>query len=126
MAALRLGYNRGFRMEFCPTCGCFLSPRKSKNGAVLACYKCGFTKQGAEKKDELIITKTFTPKTQESLTVITEADQKINTMATIKMQCEKCDNREVYVWQVQTRGGDEASTQFMRCTKCGHTFREYT
>jgi len=27
---------------------------------------------------------------------------------------------------VQTRGGDEASTQFMRCTKCNHTFREYT
>jgi DNA-directed RNA polymerase subunit M len=33
---------------------------------------------------------------------------------------------EVYVWQVQTRGGDEASTQFFRCTKCGHTFREYS
>jgi DNA-directed RNA polymerase subunit M len=30
------------------------------------------------------------------------------------------------VWQVQTRGGDEASTQFFRCTKCGHTTREYS
>jgi DNA-directed RNA polymerase subunit M len=47
-------------------------------------------------------------------------------MQTIKMKCEKCENNEVFVWQVQTRGGDEASTQFMRCTKCGHTFREYT
>jgi DNA-directed RNA polymerase subunit M len=42
------------------------------------------------------------------------------------MKCERCDNNLVFVWQVQTRGGDEASTQFMRCTKCGHTFREYT
>jgi DNA-directed RNA polymerase subunit M/transcription elongation factor TFIIS len=30
------------------------------------------------------------------------------------------------VWIVQTRGSDESSTQFMRCVKCGYTFREYT
>jgi transcription factor S len=114
-------------MEFCPTCGCCLSPKKSKNGTVLSCYKCGFVKQGAEKKDELKVSKIFQQtKTQESLTIISQADQDIKTMQTIKMKCEKCDNNLVYVWQVQTRGGDEASTQFMRCTKCGHTFREYT
>ena len=31
-----------------------------------------------------------------------------------------------YVWQVQTRGADESSTQFLRCTKCNYTFREYS
>jgi transcription factor S len=116
---------RGFHMEFCPTCGCCLSPKKSKTGTVLSCYKCGFVKQGAEKKDELKVSKVFTPKVQESLTVISQEDN-VNTMQTIKMKCEKCGNNEVYVWQVQTRGGDEAMTQFMRCTKCGHTFREYS
>ncbi|MCW4025187.1 MAG: transcription factor S [Candidatus Bathyarchaeota archaeon] len=112
-------------MEFCPTCGCFLSPKRTRDGTVLSCYKCGYIKQAADKKDELKVTKVFQPKVQETLTVITEEDQKISTMQTIKMKCEKCGNNEVYVWQVQTRGGDEASTQFMRCTKCGHTFREY-
>jgi transcription factor S len=114
-------------MEFCPTCGCCLSPKRSQNGTVLCCGKCGFVKHGAEKKSELKVSKIFqAPKTQESLTVISLEDQKIKTMQTIKMKCEKCDNNLVYVWQVQTRGGDEASTQFMRCTKCGHTFREYS
>ncbi len=118
-------------MEFCPTCGSFLSPTKTKVGTsfavVLACAKCGYCKKGAEKKDELIVSKVIAPpKTQESLTVISEEDQKIKTMPTLKVECDKCRNNTVYVWQVQTRGGDEASTQFMRCTKCGHTFREYT
>jgi hypothetical protein len=27
---------------------------------------------------------------------------------------------------VQTRGADESSTQFLRCTKCNYTFREYS
>jgi DNA-directed RNA polymerase subunit M/transcription elongation factor TFIIS len=27
---------------------------------------------------------------------------------------------------VQTRGSDESSTQFLRCTKCSYTFREYS
>jgi DNA-directed RNA polymerase subunit M len=26
---------------------------------------------------------------------------------------------------VQTRRADESATQFFRCTKCGHTWREY-
>ncbi len=60
------------------------------------------------------------------MTVISEDEQKIKTMPTIRVECDKCGNNMVYVWQVQTRGGDEASTQFMRCTKCGHTFREYS
>jgi len=49
----------------------------------------------------------------------------LNTLPTLKVKCPKCENKKVYVWQVQTRSGDEAATQFMRCTKCDYTFREY-
>ena len=117
-------------MEFCPNCGSRLEPRKSPTGGsgfVLVCCKCNYTKQAndkAEAKTGKVIQPSLKPKP--FMTVISEEDQKIKTMQTIKMKCEKCENNEVYVWQVQTRGGDEASTQFMRCTKCGHTFREYT
>ena len=115
-------------MEFCPTCGCRLEPKKTGEGNsfVLRCSKCSFTKKPDDKKAEARTGAVLKPKPKPFMTVISEEDQKISTMATIKMKCEKCENNEVYVWQVQTRGGDEASTQFMRCTKCGHTFREYT
>ena len=117
-------------MEFCPTCGCFLAPAKTKVGdetiVVLACSKCGYTKKTSEKAKPLRAGKVIHRKTKPAVTVISEEDQKIQTLPTIKVECPKCGNNLVFIWQVQTRGGDEASTQFMRCTKCGHTFREYT
>jgi DNA-directed RNA polymerase subunit M len=117
-------------MEFCPTCGCFLAPAKTKVGdetiVVLACSKCGYTKKTSEKAKPLRTGKVIHRKTKPTVTVISEEDQKIQTLPTIKVECPKCGNNLVFIWQVQTRGGDEASTQFMRCTKCGHTFREYT
>jgi transcription factor S len=116
-------------MEFCPSCGCRLEPKKSASNSkdvALTCAKCGFTKQAVDKRAEAVTCKVIQQKTQPFMTVISEEEQKIKTLSTIRMKCDKCGNMEVFVWQVQTRGGDEASTQFMRCTKCGHTFREYT
>jgi DNA-directed RNA polymerase subunit M len=113
-------------MEFCPGCGCRLEPKKGEVAAVLVCSKCGYIKQAANNRDQAKVIRVIQPKSQPFMTVISEEDQKVKTMPTIHMKCEKCDNTTVYVWQVQTRGGDEASTQFMRCTKCGHTFREYS
>ena len=119
-----------FCMEFCPTCGSFLAPAKSKVGEdimiVFACSKCGYTKHASSKKAQLRVKRVVPPKSKQSVTVISQEDQKMQTMPTIRVECPKCGNNLVFVWQVQTRGGDEASTQFMRCTKCSHTFREYT
>jgi len=113
-------------MEFCPSCGSRLEPKKAEGSIVLACSKCGYTKQAASNRAQAKVVKVIQHTSQPFMTVISEEEQKITTMPTIRMKCEKCGNNLVYVWQVQTRGGDEASTQFMRCTKCGHTFREYT
>ena len=113
-------------MEFCPKCGCRLEPKKINDTIVLACTKCSYVKQPQNNRAQAKVIKVIQPTSQPFMTVISEEEQKIKTMQTIRMKCEKCDNNEVYVWQVQTRGGDEASTQFMRCTKCGHTFREYS
>jgi DNA-directed RNA polymerase subunit M len=113
-------------MEFCPECGCRLEPRKGEGSIMLVCAKCGYVKQAANNRGQAKVVKVIQPKSQPFMTVISEEEQKIKTMPTIRMECEKCGNNTVYVWQVQTRGGDEGSTQFMRCTKCGHTFREYS
>ncbi|RZD31406.1 MAG: transcription factor S [uncultured DHVE6 group euryarchaeote] len=49
-----------------------------------------------------------------------------STMATVTAECEKCNHTEAYWWTEQTRSSDEPETQFFRCTKCKHTWREYT
>lgn len=113
-------------MEFCPSCGSRLELKKANGSTVLACQKCSYTKKTPSNRAQAKVVKVIQPISQPFMTVISEEEQKITTMPTIRMKCEKCGNNTVYVWQVQTRGGDEASTQFMRCTKCGHTFREYT
>ncbi|HUK84861.1 MAG TPA: transcription factor S [Candidatus Acidoferrum sp.] len=113
-------------MEFCPECGCRLEPKKAQDGVLLVCTKCSYVKRPKNSRAQATIVKVIQPNSQPFMTIISEEEQKIKTIPTIRMKCEKCENNTVYVWQVQTRGGDEASTQFMRCTKCGHTFREYT
>lgn len=113
-------------MEFCPDCGSRLVPKKNNDKVTMNCVKCSYVRSEAEENiDAKTGTKIIKHTLQQQVTVIGKEDQ-VNTMPTMKMQCPKCPNRVVYVWQVQTRGGDEASTQFFRCTKCNHTFREYT
>ena len=116
------------RIDFCPKCGSRLVPKKSKTEKEIKisfeCLKCGYTKKEPKNTAPPKINK-INETQQKSITIITKEDQKISTLPTLKIKCPKCENKKVYVWQVQTRSGDEAATQFMRCTKCDHTFREY-
>jgi DNA-directed RNA polymerase subunit M len=118
-----------FVMEFCPKCGTRLVPAKKKRGAkvvlLLSCPKCGYTKPPADVK-VVVIPKVIEQPPKESIAVIGKEEQKLRTLPTVKIECPKCGNTLAYVWQVQTRGSDESSTQFFRCTKCSHTFREYS
>jgi len=117
-------------MEFCPKCGSRLAPRKGKKGkkstVMLACSKCGYTKHASSKKIEPKVAKVIQHKPQQLVAVIGKKEQKLRTLPTVRIECPKCGNNLAYVWQVQTRGADESSTQFLRCTKCNYTFREYS
>jgi DNA-directed RNA polymerase subunit M len=106
-----------------------LVPTKKKRGTktvlVLTCPKCGYEKKtprGATATPE----KAIEHPSQEPIAVIGKEEQKLRTLPTAKMECPKCGNNLAYAWQVQTRGSDESSTQFFRCTKCSYTFREYS
>lgn len=116
-------------MEFCPKCGTRLTPKKSKTGKestlVLECPKCGYKKHPSEKKEPKAA-KIIQHKPQQLVAVIGKEEQKLRTLPTVRIECPKCGNNVAYVWQVQTRGADESSTQFLRCTKCNYTFREYS
>lgn len=116
------------QMEFCPKCGTRLKPikKKSKKTAaiMLACPKCKYEKPvSGEIPAPAKILETAN---KEGIAIIGKEEQKLRTLPTVKIECPKCGNNVAYVWQVQTRGSDESSTQFFRCTKCNYTFREYS
>ncbi len=115
-------------MEFCPKCGTRLTPTrkkaKGKGALMLICAKCGYKKQATS--SPVVTPKIMERATQESIAVIGKEEQKLRTLPTVKIECPKCGNNLAYAWQVQTRGSDESSTQFFRCTKCNYTFREYS
>ncbi len=114
-------------MEFCPLCGTRLNPTRKEKGKKtvfsLLCPKCGYEKRATKPATPAEIME-HTP--QELIAVISKEEQKLRTMPTVRIECPKCNNKTAYVWQVQTRGSDESSTQFFRCTKCNYTFREYS
>jgi DNA-directed RNA polymerase subunit M len=91
---------------------------------MLTCPKCSYKKQAVSPK--VVPAKPVERTPQESIAVIGKEEQKLRTLPTVRIECPKCGNRTAYVWQVQTRGSDESSTQFFRCTKCSFTFREYS
>jgi DNA-directed RNA polymerase subunit M len=107
-------------MEFCESCGSIMVPIKTKDGKgnYLLCRKCGKKKyksvknfkikeEGNEKKDIVVV------------------DKEINALPTTTKLCPKCENGQAYWWLIQTRSADEPPTQFFKCTKCNHTWREY-
>jgi len=103
-----------------------LSRREKEGDKVtvqILCPKCGHKK--AAKTNKAAVAKSLKRPPKECITVIAKEHQ-IRTLPTAKVACPKCGNNLAYTWQVQTRGGDEGSTIFFRCTKCDHTFREYT
>ena len=97
---------------------------KGKVTVVLSCPKCGHKKRGVKKVVGTSKVPDHDP--PERVVVIGKEDQKLRTLPTARAECPKCSNMLAYVWQVQTRGSDESSTQFFRCTKCDYTFREYS
>jgi len=112
-------------MEFCPKCGTRLVKKRKKNkkGIVLVCPKCNYEKTASSPMPVSRITE---KSSEDQIVVISKREHDLQTLPTATIECPKCGNNQAYVWQVQTRGADESSTQFFRCTKCGYTFREYS
>ncbi len=104
-------------MKFCPNCEV-----KLKQGDTgLQCSKCDYV-EGKEKKQ----TKKIIQEYKEPFEAFSKADiDSALTLPTIKIECEECGNDEAVWWMLQTRSADEPTTQFYRCSKCRHTWRNY-
>ena len=103
-------------MIFCPKCKSIMMPKTSGAKKQFVC-SCGY-KQAAEK-----VTITEASEKKEKEFVVIEKEEVVNTI--IDIACPKCDNKKAEYWEVQTRAADEPATRFHKCTKCGHTWREY-
>ena len=57
---------------------------------------------------------------------VMDSSESIESLPTATIECPKCKNNLAYWWMLQTRSADEATTQFFRCTKCNHTWRNYS
>ena len=103
---------------FCQKCGSVLLPKKEGSKKVLVC-SCGFKNTNVEHTK---ITETLTKKYKE-VEVIEKTD--IDTLPKIDAKCDKCGHKKAFYWTVQTRAGDEPETKFLKCEKCGYTWRDY-
>ena len=110
-------------MKFCPKCGTKLSVGSENSKFNLHCWKCGFEAEPVDKQTKI---QQIPSTRREKIVVIDKDVEKIRTLPKTRMECPKCGNGEAYYWMVQTRGGDESTTQFFRCVKCSHTWREYS
>ena len=105
-------------MKFCPKCDVRL--KKSSSNSALSCPKCDYSEaQGSE-----IQNNTSEEEPNSDFLVLDENEGK-DIMPTIEIECEKCGNNKAVWWMLQTRSADEPTTQFYRCTKCEHTWRNY-
>ena len=112
-------------MKFCPKCGTRLRFKAQKPNPVLMCDKCGFTEEAADQtvpapSDQVEET------TASTIKVVGDKEEKIKTMPTTNVECPKCGHNTAFWWFLQTRSGDEPPTQFFRCEKCSHTWRQYS
>jgi DNA-directed RNA polymerase subunit M len=106
-------------VKFCSECGTMLKLDPAKK--MLVCPKCGYEEPT---EDEVLVAKNSNE--QDKIVVIGKKEKNIHTMSQTKVKCPKCENMTAYWWMVQTRSIDESATQFFRCTKCSHTWRDYS
>ena len=102
-------------MKFCPNC----EVRLQKTDTGLKCPKCDYA------EGETVTTKKVEKEEQVSEFNVLEENEDKETLPTIKIDCDKCSNDQAVWWMLQTRSADEPTTQFYRCTKCNHTWRNY-
>ena len=104
---------------FCPKCGSLLRPKINGRKKLLVCSSCSYKSKdtkSAQLKEKIT-------KKEKDVEVIYKGE--LNTLPVTTVDCPKCHHKKAYFWLVQTRAGDEPETKFLKCEKCGFTWRDY-
>ncbi|AMM53869.1 MULTISPECIES: transcription factor S [Thermococcaceae] len=108
-------------VKFCPKCGSIMIPDKKRG--VFVCRKCGYEEPiNPEDAKAYRRTEEVKHKPDEGVIVV---EQDFSTLPTAKVTCPKCGYHEAWWWELQTRAGDEPSTIFYKCKRCGYVWRSY-
>lgn len=94
-------------------------PKEVEGKKKLVCRSCGYSEVAGDSKDYKLVKE---GEKKEAPPVI-ENDQE--SLPKTKADCPECDNDKAFWWMQQTRGADEPTTRFFKCTKCNHVWREY-
>ncbi len=95
-------------------------PKIVKEKKILVC-SCGYKSEG-----ELSLGETEKKKEDDKGEGIVDEEAEQKAMPEVKIDCPECGNKNAYFWEIQTRAGDEPPTKFFKCTKCKHTWRDYS
>ena len=68
---------------------------------------------------------TETSKETTRIEIIDENAEQKNLPLT-EEKCMECGHKKAYYFLMQTRSSDEAETKFLKCEKCGHSWRDYS
>lgn len=112
-------------VEFCPNCEAMLKKAKKDGAKIYKCGCCGFEKplenildskigEYEKKRKEMM-------ELQRKTLVLEEGSSSPNPIA--EEECPKCGHSKVEFHQLQILAGDEPTTTFFRCLKCGLVWR---
>jgi len=96
-----------------------MKPERKSGKIKFVCSSCGYVEEPTQ---QIVISSAS--KSHKDI-IISDNNINISTLSKTKVECPKCGNNEAYWWMVQTRSADEPPTTFYKCTKCGHTWRDY-
>ncbi len=98
-------------------------PTTTDGKKILKCRSCSYVLTFEKRySNGYKIVSTVERKPLDKIEII---ENSINTLPVVSYKCSQCGNDKAYVYEIQTRAGDEPATRIYICTKCGRRYREY-